>query len=155
MKKISILLLALMGVIVSCDNKDELNAVQEEQKSMNKDYLGTMTVTFQAVDYDTDSVRISLTPNAAGDSVSIAFYQVKFVPQMPVKVDITVPGIAVSKTGQGAELFCDESIPLSAGGPTERYKVTSFQGQIIGDSISFSLNFGSYPTSYHGKLSVK
>ena len=47
MKKISILLLALMGVIVSCDNKDELNAVQEEQKSMNKDYLGTMTVPFR------------------------------------------------------------------------------------------------------------
>jgi aspartate oxidase len=89
-----------------------------------------------------------------GDSVSIAFYQVKFVPQMPVKVDITVSGVSVSKTGQGAGLLCDESIPLSAGGPTERYKVTAFQGQIIGDSISFSLNFGTYPTSYHGKLSV-
>ena len=36
------------------------------------------------------------------------------------------------------------------GGPVARYNVKNFQGSLKGDELSFSLNFGDYPTSFKG-----
>ena len=38
------------------------------------------------------------------------------------------------------------------GGEYPRYTVTDLKGSIVGKEISFSLHFGSVPTSYKGKL---
>ena len=148
MKKTIYLLLAFAAVLVSCEKTEKEDVVI----AVNGDYIGTLTVNSQETDYETDSVKVSFQPNEAGDSASITLYQVRFVPQMPVTIDITVPGISVENTENGALLSCVQSIPLAMGGEYPRYTVTGFQGEVKGEEITFSLVFGSYPTSYRGRL---
>jgi hypothetical protein len=41
-------------------------------------------------------------------------------------------------------------VPKALGGDYPRYTVTNLTGKIVGNELTFSLNFGSYPTSYRG-----
>ena len=70
---------------------------------------------------------------------------------MPLTLDITVPGIKVAKTEKGAILTCQRVVPLAMGGEYPSYTVTGFEGEIVDDELTFSLYFGSTPTSYRGK----
>ena len=70
---------------------------------------------------------------------------------MPVSLDVSVPGIVVKKTAKGAILTCDSIVPLAMGGEFPNYTVKGFEGEIIDDDLTFSLNFGSTPTSYQSK----
>ena len=91
-------------------------------------------------------------PSADGKTGSLTIYQIKFVPQMPVTIDVTIPNINVTSTPEQINLECARVIPLAMGGEYPRYTVTDLKGSIVGKEISFSLNFGSVPTSYKGKL---
>ena len=79
-----------------------------------------------------------------------SIHQIRFVPQMPVIIDITIPGIALNSTDDKIALKCDSVIPQAMGGEVPRYKVTGLKGEIVDDELWFSLNFGSFPTSFRG-----
>ena len=49
-------------------------------------------------------------------------------------------------------LSADDVAPLYLGNPMEPYRVTGFTGKLDDKGLTFSLNFGSYPTSFTGVL---
>jgi len=150
MKKTIYLLLAFAVVLAGCDKSEKEN---EEPVNVLKstDYSGTLTVNASSGAFDTENVKVSYIATEKADSASIIMYQVKFSPRMPVSLDVTVPGIVVKKTAKGAILTCDSIVPLAMGGEFPNYTVKGFEGEIIDDDLTFSLNFGSTPTSYQGK----
>ena len=150
MKKSIYIMLAIAAVLAGCDKSEKEN---EETVPVLKstDYSGTLTVNASSGAFDTDSIKVSFNATERADSASIILYKVKFSPRMPVSLDVTIPGIVVKKTEKGAILSCDSIVPLAMGGEYPNYKVKGFEGEIINDELTFSLNFGSTPTSYHGK----
>ena len=150
MKKSILFMFALAAILVSCDKSEK-----EDEKSVtvleSTDYSGTLTVNASSGAFDTDSVKVSFNTTVKADSASITLFQVKFSPRMPVSLDVTVPGITVIPTEKGAILICDSIVPLAMGGEYPNYTVTGFEGEIADNELTFSLNFGSTPTSYHGK----
>ena len=150
MKKSIYIMLAIAAVLADCDKLEKEN---EEPVSVLKstDYSGTLTVNASSGAFDTDSIKVSFNATERADSASIILYKVKFSPRMPVSLDVTIPGIVVKKTEKGAILSCDSIVPLAMGGEYPNYTVKGFQGEIMDDLLTFSLNFGSTPTSYQGK----
>lgn len=150
MKKSILFMFALTAILVSCDKSEKEN---EESVTVleSTDYTGTLTVNASSGAFDTDSVKVSFNVTEKADSASITLFQVKFSPRMPVSLDVTVPGITVTPTEKGAILICDSIVPLAMGGEFPNYTVKGFEGEIIDDELTFSLNFGSTPTSYQGK----
>ena len=150
MKKTIYLMLAFAAVLAGCD-KSEKETEEPVNVLKSTDYSGTLTVNASSGAFDTENVKVSYIATEKADSASIILYQVKFSPRMPVSLDVTVPGIVVKKTAKGAILTCDSIVPLAMGGEFPNYTVKGFEGEIIDDDLTFSLNFGSTPTSYQGK----
>lgn len=153
MKKTVFIIAALAAVLVSCEKND--NKADAPIQPKKGEYVGVVTVTYQGNDYDNNDISVDFTPNQAGDSASVTIHQIRFVPQMPVTIDITIPRIVLNSTDDRIVLRCDSVIPQAMGGEVPRYKVTGLNGEIVDDQFSFSLNFGSYPTSFRGQLSSK
>lgn len=145
--KLSCLLLAfVIFALPACQIPEEEGVVPEE-----RNYLGTVSVLRKGEHFDNDNIKVTYAPK--GDEASITLHRIRFVPQMPVTIDVTVPGVRISESSDGAVLLsCDEAIPLALGGKYPRYKVTDFRGSIQSGQMSFSLNFGDYPTSFRGSL---
>lgn len=125
---------------------DETPVVPEES-----DYTGTVTVIYQDAPFDNENISVNFLPSEDGSAASITIHQIRFVPQMPVTIDVTIPGIALQSSAEKVILSCERVIPLAMGGEYPRYTVTDFQGEIIGKELTFSLNFGDYPTSFRGQ----
>ncbi len=150
MKKSIFFMFALTAILVSCD-KSEIENEEPVTVLESTDYTGTLTVNASSGAFDTDSVKVSYNATQKADSASITLFQVKFSPRMPLSLDVTIPGITVTQTKKGAILTCDSIVPLAMGGEFPNYTVKGFEGEIIDDELTFSLNFGSTPTSYQGK----
>lgn len=118
----------------------------------DSNYLGTVTVIYQEAPFDNENIEVNFIPSEDGKTADIVINKIKFVPQMPVTIDVTIPKINVTSTPEQINLECAQVIPLAMGGEYPRYTVTDLKGIIKGNEISFSLNFGSYPTSYKGTL---
>ena len=115
------------------------------------DYYGTVTVTYAENDYENPGVAVSYTPSSDGKTVSLTLKNIKFVPQMPVSLDVTIPDISVNHISGVVVLTCDNVVPLAMGGEMPMYTVTHFTGAVDGEELIFSLYFGDYPTSFVGK----
>ena len=116
------------------------------------DYAGTVTVIYKDAPFDNKNIRVRFTPSEDSMSASITIYQIRFVPQMPVTIDVTIPDITLLSTHEKITLSCERVVPLALGGEYPKYTVTDLQGEIIGKELSFSLNFGDYPTSFRGQI---
>ena len=116
------------------------------------DYVGTVTVIYKDEPFDNENIKVTFIPAAEGGTASIKIHKIRFVPKMPVTIDVTVPGITTIKEGRNTLLSCDRCIPLAMGGEYPKYTVTDLSGEVAGDELSFSLNFGEYPTSFKGRL---
>jgi hypothetical protein len=138
-------LLAFMILLFSSCKKDEPAPVP-----VKADYLGTVTVTFRGEGVDTDKIEVNFTPSADGKTADILIKKIKFVPQMPVTLDITIPGVTLTAKNNGFELSGDGLVPLAMGGEFPQYTVSGLYGLVAGDKISFLLKFGDYPTKYTG-----
>lgn len=139
---------ALLGVLlVSCGKETpETPLVPEES-----DYVGTVTVIYQEAPFDNENISVNFTPSEDGQTGSITLHQIRFVPQMPVTIDVTIPDIRLQSTPEKILLSCERTIPLAMGGEYPRYTVTGLQGEIVGQELTFSLHFGDYPTSFKGQ----
>lgn len=143
-------MVAIAAILVSCDKTEKQD---EEPVNLleSTDYSGTLTVNTSSGVFGTDSVKVSFNVTEKADSASITLFQVKFTPRMPVTLDVTVPDIVVAKTEKGAVLTCERVVPLAMGGEFPNHTVTDFEGEIVDDELTFSLNFGATPTLYQGK----
>lgn len=119
------------------------------------DYTGTVTVIYQEEPFDNENINVNFTPSDDGRTASITIHQIRFVPKMPVTIDVTIPGIALQSTTEKILLTCEKVIPLAMGGEYPRYTVTGLKGEIVGYEMTFSLLFGDYPTSFKGTAKAK
>ena len=152
MKKILFAMAALAAVMVSCD-KQETGIENQEEIVVSNDtvfYKGTLIANASSGDCETPDTRISINPSDKADSVSITIFKAKLAQRMPA-MDIIIPGITVAKNGNVTLLSSETSVPLAMGNPFPNYTVTEFDGEIVNDEITFSLKFGSTPTSFSGQ----
>ena len=135
-------------ILLSCS----CSRLETEIGDDTPEYRGTMTVTYDGREYVTGNVAVRAALSRDGSTVDLKLLKVKFVPQMPVRLDITVPDIPVLETGgNGTVSFAADGIlPYTLGGYYEKYVVKDLSGTLDGNSIFFSLSFGDYPTVYDG-----
>lgn len=149
------ILAAMAAVLVSCDKAETDDVKQEEViETVSSDtvfYSGTLLANASSGDCQTPDTKISINPSEKADSVSITIFKAKLANRMPA-MDITIPGITVQKNGNVTLISTESSVPLAMGNPFPNYTVTEFEGEILNDEITFSLKFGSTPTSYSGQL---
>lgn len=136
------------ALLVACGKNNPDTPIVPEKA----DYTGTVTVIYQEAPFDNENISVDFEPAEDGQTASITIHQIRFVPQMPVTIDVTIPDIAVSSTSEKLVLRCEETIPEAMGGPYPRYIVTDLTGEIVGGELNFSLNFGAYPTSFRGQI---
>lgn len=136
--------------LLACNQKDPEVITPKEA-----DYKGTVTVVYEGEPFSTENIEVSFTPSEDGKTADITIYQIKFVPKMPVTIDVTIPGVELKSTPTEILLSCDNVIPLAMGGEFPRYKVTGMKGAIMSGNLEFSLNFGEYPTTYSGHILLK
>ena len=143
----------------ACDDDDEekVETSGDEEKvetpsDTSVSYLGQMVVAFQGTNIPTDSVNVVANVNKDSSLVSLDWKKVKFVPQMPVTIDLSVPNITAKKESGKIVFAADSIIPTMLGNEVAKYAASDIKGEIFGDSISLSLKFGSFPTSYKGIL---
>lgn len=151
MKKIFMLLLAALPLLTMSCSEDN-NDAEDPSLSGNYEYSGTMTVTADGVDNVSEEVKVEVRIDETAKTLDIMFYKVKFVPQMPVSLDVSVPGVGFEVKNGTIELSADGIVPLSGGTlPFPKYTVTGLAGTLTDSGISMKLNFGEYPVAYKGR----
>ena len=128
------------------------NGSNEESLVANEyEYSGPMTVTAGGSDNVSENVAVECLLDKDAHTMKILFHKVKFVPQMPISLDVTVPDVSYSEKGGTVTFSGDGIIPLSGGTvPFPKYTVTALSGTMTATGISLRLNFGDYPVAYTG-----
>ncbi len=90
-----------------------------------------MTVTAGGSDNVSEDVAVDCLLDKVASTMKILFHKVKFVPQMPISLDVTVPDIAYSEKNGTVEFSADGIIPLSGGTvPFPKYTVAALSGTL-------------------------
>lgn len=156
MKKI--IFYALLGALslnfISCEEEDgngnETNDVVI--KPVETRYTGTINVNFKGQATDTEGVDCGVLKDDNKKTIDLNLYQVKFVPQMPLTIDLTIPSISFQESNNEIKFSADSIAPTMGGNAYPDYAAKNLTGMITGDSIWFHCSFGDYPTTYQGNL---
>lgn len=147
MKLLNAFLIAAVSVVAAaCSKNEPVKIIETPAETV---YSGTMTVVAGGKDNVSENVKVNVNLQDDG-TATIIFNKVKFVPQMPVSLDVTVPGVTCETRENEIILSGNDIVPLAMGMPYEKYKVTSLSGKIISGKLTVSLNFGEFATSYVG-----
>lgn len=146
MKLNKLIFAAAALLMLGCGKKGTEDVLVPEKGS----YTGTVTVVYQGSDFDNENIKVDFIPSADGKTADIVLNQIRFVPNMPVTIDVTVPGVTLQPGEKDIVLTCARVVPLALGGEYPRYTVTDLKGKIVGNEMTFSLNFGDSPTSFRG-----
>lgn len=114
------------------------------------DYVGTVTVESSAGTVENVGARVEFTPNEDGTG-ELTLYEISFHPRMPMKLDVTIPGLLMTCTPKKIILTGDDIVPFALGGEFPNYKVTELCAEIIGNKMTLNLKFGGIPTSFVGE----
>lgn len=121
------------------------------------EYTGTMVVAYEGEDFKQTGIKVLGEFDESKSTIDIKLQKVKFVPAMPIRIDVTIMDVPVVSTGEDSWNFeADGLTPWAMGGPYDTYRVDDLRGTISDDSIEFSLGFyntkkqENYPTSYSG-----
>ena len=145
MKLLNAFLIAAVSVVAAaCSKNEPVKIIETPAESV---YSGTLTVVAGGKDNVSENVNVSLQEDG---TATIIFNKVKFVPQMPVSLDVTVPGVKCECRENEIILSGNDIVPLAMGMPYAKYKVTSLNGKITAGKLTVSLNFGDFATSYVG-----
>lgn len=147
MKLLNAFLIAAVSVVAAaCSKNEPVKIIETPAETV---YSGTMTVVAGGKDNVSENVKVNVNLQEDG-TATIIFNKVKFVPQMPVSLDVTVPGVKYEVRENEIILSGNDIVPLAMGMPYAKYKVTSLSGKIIAGKLNISLNFGEFATSYVG-----
>jgi hypothetical protein len=151
MKQVKILWIAAITVFITACSNDENN--EEVVIIDDGAYIGTLVVDQNdgtRYTQENVSVVVSIDKDTDTDYAEILMKQVSFSDRMPVKLDMTIPTIAVTPISGGLSLNGNHIIPLSAGGPFPRYTITDLTGEVKTQSIAFEMMCGEYPLRFSG-----
>ena len=147
MKSLNAFLIAAVSVVAAaCSKNEPVKIIETPAETV---YSGTMTVVADGKDNVSENVKVNVGFQEDG-TATIIFNKVKFVPQMPVSLDVTVPGVKCEIRKNEIILSGNDIVPLAMGMPYAKYKVTSLSGKITAGKLTVSLNFGGFATSYAG-----
>lgn len=147
MKFLNAFLIAAVSVVAAaCSKNEPVKIIETPAETV---YSGTMTVVAGGKDNVSENVKVNVNLQEDG-TATIIFNKVKFVPQMPVSLDVTVPGVKCEIRENEIILSGNDIVPLAMGMPYAKYKVTSLSGKITAGKLTVSLNFGEFATSYVG-----
>lgn len=132
--------------IVSCGTKEEPEKTPEP--------IGEFTGSFSIV--NSDGSTFSMEDIRAGYEVGegvvdITLYGVSFSPRMPMTLDMTIPGVAVSKAPDGYSLSSASITPVALGKPFPNYMVTDLSGSLTDDLLTLKMDIGGCPSTYSGR----
>lgn len=152
MKKFFIIALSALALAftTSCEPSST------EEKPNNEGYFqGKVTVdNADGSKFEDSNVMLVISEPVDG-KCDITIAQVKFADKMPVRIDMTIPGVSISNLGV---LSGNNIVPLAAGGPFPAYTITDLQGVVEKTlngqytGIVLGMKCGSYPTSYSGEF---
>jgi len=155
MKKPLLMLLASLILASACSRGSDDPV---DGTPVNNDYIGTVSVLYEEEYFDNENITVTVTSEgeevADGQkgTLTIEIHRIKFVPKMPVTVDVKINGVSYTRLGDDISFSGDDIVPLSGILPMKRYLVTDLAGTIIGNECVFSLKFGEYPTSFSGRV---
>lgn len=142
------LIAAALTVAAACSKNEPEKIIETLTETV---YSGTMTVVADGKDNVSENVNVNVNVSPQDDgTATIIFNKVKFVPQMPVSLDVTVPGVKCEIRENEIILSGNDIVPLAMGMPYAKYNVTSLTGKIVAGKLTISLNFGEFATSYVG-----
>ena len=144
-------ILALAYTLVACEKAPTV--ITED----SPEYTGTMVVAYEGEDFKQTGIKVLGEFDESKSTIDIKLQKVKFVPAMPIRIDVTIMDVPVVSTGEDSWSFeADGLTPWAMGGPYDTYRVDDLRGTISDNSIEFSLGFyntkkqENYPTSYSG-----
>lgn len=143
----------LSMAVVACDKDDEEQQEQPTPPPSQSTYLGVLTVDQNDGEtYKRQNVEVKyvIDADADGSKLDIYMYKVKFAEAMPMELDMTIPAVDFSVTGDRIELSGEGIIPLAMGGQFPAYTITDLSGKIENDIMTLSMMCGEYPLSYTG-----
>lgn len=145
MKKLIAIAVSAAMILAGCETTEKLPA------SGNASFVGTMSVVFQGAEVPSENVMIDVVYEEDG-TLALMFNKVKFVPQMPMSLDVKVSGITYIDKNGVVTFSGNGIVPTYGLVNTEMpdYTVTKLSGSISDNTLKFSLNFGAIPTSYTG-----
>jgi len=144
-KILSIMAVAALFTLGACMEKDPDNLPEPGE------FSGTVTCQYQGTWYDTEGIKASISISDDKKTADITLYGVKFVPQMPVTIDVTISGATLKASGDEYIIRGNKIIPTMANGEAvDMYVVTGLIGELSHDELEFELNFGAFPTKYDG-----
>ncbi|MDR0565968.1 MAG: hypothetical protein LBG47_02870 [Prevotellaceae bacterium] len=152
MKNFLFLPIIIPALLLTACGKDE-PAGKSATAVTDGTYSGAMHVTQNdsaGTVYTQDSVNVTFTPTA-DSTAEIKMVQVRFSPRMPIKLDMTIPGVTAVKTSEGLALSGDSIVPLAMGGEYPVYTITGMTGTATPQTLSFELLCGAYPLTFSGK----
>ena len=151
MMKRFLIILASAWALASCEKAPTV--ITDD----SPEYTGTMVVAYEGEDFEQTGINVLGEFDESMATIDIKLQKVKFVPAMPIRIDVTIMDVPVVSTGDDSWTFeADDLTPWAMGGPYDTYRVDDLRGTISGDSIEFSLGFfntkkqENYPTSYSG-----
>ena len=145
-----LILIASMLLAVAGCSKNNVN--EEKEAPRSSVYSGSLNVVAGGKDNVTEGVEVNADIDKDG-VLTLVFHKVKFVPQMPVSLDVTVPDVKYSREADGSLLLSGDGIvPITMMQPYPKYTVTGLTGKMSAKALSVSLNFGEFPTSYSGNV---
>ena len=144
-----ILIASMLLAVAGCS---KVNVNEEKVAPRSSVYSGSLNVVAGGKDNVTEGVEVNADIDKDG-VLTLVFHKVKFVPQMPVSLDVTVPDVKYSKEADGSLLLSGDGIvPITMMQPYPKYTVTGLSGKMSAKALSVSLNFGEFPTSYSGNV---
>lgn len=151
-KKIYSILTAISCLFCSCEKAPTI--VTED----TPEFSGKMTVLYDGESFEQSGVKVSAELSTDRNTVDIMLHKVKFVPSMPVRIDVTIMDVPVIQSDGGTWTFAGDDItPWAMGGYYDTYRVDDLYGTISENAIELSLDFFNtkkgegYPTSYSGR----
>lgn len=142
---------------VACDKDDDQPQEQPTPQPAQNSYLGEVSVDQNDGDvYKQQNVKVTYDmTDVAGSKLDIYMYKVKFAAAMPIELDMTIPAVDFSVTGDRIELSGNGIIPLAMGGQFPAYTITGLQGTIENNIMTLSMMCGEFPLSYQGVLAIE
>ena len=154
MKKI--IFFAILGAFslnfISCEEENEKEGNNVVITPVENLYTGTINVEFRGETNATEGIDCGVSKDDNKKTIDLSLYQVKFVPQMPMTIDLTIPEITFQDSDNGIKFSADSIAPTMGGNPYPDYAAKNLTGIITGDSIWFQCTVGDYPTTYQGNL---
>lgn len=153
MNRLFIVLAAVLYVFCSCE-KAPSQITEDSPK-----FTGQMVVVYEGQDFYQEGINVQVGFSEDQTSIDIMLEKVKFVPAMPIRIDVTILDVPVRQNADGSwSFYANGSIPWALGGPYDTYRVDELHGTLTENTLDFSLDFFNtkkntgYPTSYSGTL---